>query len=260
MEDINAEGTVAAKSTVPVSNWQRLRASAVHLYTASGAVLTLLILIAAYNGNAVLALWLILATLIIDSTDGLLARRFRVKEFLPSFDGSLLDNIVDYMTYVLAPMLLLWSMGYLPGGTFGVVLAALPILASSYQFCRVDAKTGDGAETDHFFLGFPSYWNVVAFYAIVFDAGVWTVAAILVVCSVLVFVPIRYVYPSRTLTFRKLNLTLTSLWIVSYVVILLQMPNPDAFLLAFSLLYLVYYFGVSLYLTADMLKKPSHVR
>ena len=78
MEDINAE------STVPVSGWLRLRASAVHLYTASGAVLTLLILVAAYNGQAVAALWLILATLVIDSTDGLLARRFRVKELLPS--------------------------------------------------------------------------------------------------------------------------------------------------------------------------------
>ncbi len=110
MEDINAE------STAPVSAWLRLRASAVHLYTASGAVLTLLILVAAYSGHTVAALWLILATLVIDSTDGLLARRYRVKELVPSFDGGLLDNIVDYMTYVFAPILLLWSAGYLPSG------------------------------------------------------------------------------------------------------------------------------------------------
>ena len=247
MEDFNG-GTVSA------SPWLRLRASAVHLYTASGAVLTLLILISAYNGDAVLALWLMLATLVIDSTDGLLARRFRVKEFLPSFDGGLLDNIVDYMTYVLAPILLLWTIGYLPGGAFGVALAALPILASSYQFCRVDAKTGDGAETDHFFLGFPSYWNVVAFYAIVFDLGTWAVGAILLVCSLLVFVPIRYAYPSRTVTFRKLTLTLTTLWLAAYVAILVQMPSPEPFLLIFSLLYLVYYFGLSLYITGKIIK------
>src|ERR671928_302599 len=158
MKDVNVE------STMPVSSWLRLRASAVHLYTASGAVLTLLILVAAFNGDAVMALWLMLAALIIDSTDGLLARRFRVKELLPSFDGRRLDDIVDYMTYVLAPILLLWSAGYLPDGPFGVALAAVPILASSYQFCRVDAKTGDDARTDHFFLGFPSYWNIAAFY------------------------------------------------------------------------------------------------
>src|SRR5919206_3460972 len=248
MEDTNTE------STVPVSGWLRLRASAVHLYTASGAVLTLLILVAAYYGDTVMALWLMLATLVIDSTDGLLARRFRVKELIPSFDGGLLDNIVDYMTYVLAPILLLWTTGYLPEGTFGVVLATLPILASSYQFCRVDAKTGDDARTDHFFLGFPSYWNIAAFYFIVFDLGPGTVGAILLICSLLVFVPIRYVYPSRTRVFRKLTLTLTSLWLLSYVVILVQMPDPDPILRTLSLLYLLYYFGVSFFISWKTLK------
>jgi phosphatidylcholine synthase len=239
---------------VPISPWLRLRASAVHLYTASGAVLALLILVAAYNGRAVTALWLGLATLIVDSTDGLLARRFRVKELLPSFDGRRLDDIVDYMTYVLAPILLLWSGGYLPTGAFGVTLAALPLLASSYQFCRVDAKTEDDAKTEHFFLGFPSYWNVLAFYVIVFDLGAAMASVILFVCSLLVFVPIRYVYPSRTMYARKLTLTFTTLWLVTNAAILIQMPDPHPVLRAFSLLYLVYYFGLSLYISGKMLK------
>ena len=239
---------------MPISPWLRLRASAVHLYTASGAVLALLILVAAYNGRAVTALWLGLATLIVDSTDGLLARRFRVKELLPSFDGRRLDDIVDYMTYVLAPILLLWSGGYLPTGAFGVTLAALPLLASSYQFCRVDAKTEDDAKTEHFFLGFPSYWNVLAFYVIVFDLGAAMASVILFVCSLLVFVPIRYVYPSRTMYVRKLTLTFTTLWLVTNAAILIQMPDPHPVLRAFSLLYLVYYFGLSLYISGKMLK------
>ncbi len=248
MKEFNAGGPV------PASPWLRLRASAVHLYTASGAVLTLLVVITAYNGNAVGALWLLLAALLIDSTDGLLARRYRVKELLPRFDGRRLDDIVDYMTYALAPVLLLWSGGYLPEGAFGVTVAALPLLASSYQFCQVDAKTEDGAETDHFFLGFPSYWNILAFYAIVFDLGTGTVGAILLVCSLLVFVPIRYVYPSRTVAFRKLTLGLTAIWILFCVVILLQMPNPSPILLTLSLLYLLYYFALSFYLSGKMLK------
>src|ERR687894_638046 len=184
-------------------SWFRSRAVAVHLYTASGAVLALLMLVAAFQGEAVKALWLMLISLLIDSTDGLLARRFRVREALPFFDGALLDNIVDYMTYVFAPVVLLWSEGCLPDGNAGIVLAALPLLASSYQFCRVDAKT-----EDHYFLGFPSYFNVVAFYAIVFHPGPLVLAAVLVACSFLVFVPIRYVYPTRTVAFRKLSLTL----------------------------------------------------
>ncbi len=243
MEDFSSESSEA-----PVSLWLRLRAFAVHLYTASGAVIALLIVVAAVNGDVVRALWLGLAALIIDSTDGLLARRFRVRELLPSFDGARLDDIVDYMTYVLAPVLLLWTGGYLPPDAAGVALAALPLLASSYQFCQVDAKT-----SDHFFRGFPSYWNIVAFYAIVFSLSPGAVGAMLVVCSLLVFVPIRYVYPSRTVAFRKLTLTLTTLWLLVYAAILAGMPEPDPALLAFSLLYLVYYFGLSLHLHGKMI-------
>jgi phosphatidylcholine synthase len=246
MEDLSVEDAELENVDPP---WFRLRAVAVHLYTASGAVLALLILVAAYNGDAVRALWLMLASLIIDSTDGLLARRLRVSEALPFFDGAMLDNIVDYMTYVFAPMVLLWSGGYLPAGTTGVVLAALPILASSYQFCRVDAKTDD-----HFFLGFPSYFNVVAFYAIVFEPGPGTLAAMLAACSLLVFVPIRYVYPTRTIAFRKLSLALTALWLTSYALILMEMPAPDPLILSFSILYLFYYFGLSFYLSSKLLE------
>jgi phosphatidylcholine synthase len=244
MEDVSQES-----SGTPTSLWLRLRAFAVHLYTASGAVLALLIVVAAINGDVVRALWLGLAALIIDSTDGLLARRFKVSEFLPKFDGARLDDIVDYMTYVLAPVLLLWSSGYLPEGSTGVMIAALPLLASSYQFCQVDAKT-----EDHFFRGFPSYWNIVAFYAIVFSLSPEATGTILVVCSLLVFVPIRYVYPSRTVAFRKLTMPLTALWFICYSAILFQMPDPDPGFLLFSLLYLVYYLSLSLHLSGKMLK------
>ena len=144
----------------------RLAGAAVHLYTASGSVLGLLIVLAAFEGEVETALWLGLATLFVDGTDGMLARRFRVKETIPWFDGARLDDIVDYLTYVFAPVVLLWTTGHLPEGALGWILAALPLLASSYQFCRVDAKT-----SDHFFLGFPSYWNIVAFYVIVLDVS-----------------------------------------------------------------------------------------
>ena len=223
--------------------WLQVRAFAVHLYTASGAVLALLIVLAAFQGKVVPALWLGLIALIIDGTDGWLARRFRVQEILPWFDGRRLDDIVDYLIYVFAPILLLWSNHNLPPGLGGIILAALPLLASSYQFCRVDAKT-----EDYFFLGFPSYWNIVAFYIIIFKWPPVTVIAILVICSILIFIPIRYLYPSRTIEFRRLTLILSSLWLLSYALILLQMPNPQPFLMYFSLVYMFYYVVLSLYL------------
>ncbi len=226
------------------SGWQLFGAAAVHVYTASGSVLAFLIVLAAIKGNVLLALWLGLAALIIDGTDGMLARAARVKERIPSFDGALLDNIVDYLTYVFAPVVLLWTGGYLPEGTLGMVVASLPLLSSSYQFCRTDAKTDD-----HFFLGFPSYWNVLAFYAIVTEWNPTTVAAVLVVCSALVFVPIRYLYPSRTEAFRGVNIGLTVVWLLAYAVIVAQMPDPSLWWVGLSVAYLAYYIGMSLYLT-----------
>jgi phosphatidylcholine synthase len=223
----------------------RLAGAAVHLYTASGSVLALLIVLAAVEGEVETALWLGLATLFVDGTDGMLARRFRVKETIPWFDGARLDDIVDYLTYVFAPVVLLWTTDRLPDGAPGWIVAALPLLASSYQFCRVDAKT-----SDHFFLGFPSYWNVVAFYVIVLDVSDLVAGLTIVVFTVLVFVPIRYLYPSRMQALQGLTLALTVVWLVAYAVLVVQLPDPDPLVIAASLAYIVYYCGLSVWMTA----------
>ena len=217
----------------------------VHLYTASGTVLALLTVMAVWEGDTVRALWLGLVAMVVDGTDGMLARRLQVKRCIPWFDGALLDNIVDYLTYVFTPMVLLWSAGYLGEGLSATVLAVVPLLASAYQFCRVDAKT-----SDHFFLGFPSYWNIVAFYVIVLELGDLATGVLIVVFAVLVFVPIRYVYPSRTRALQGLTLTLTLVWLIAYAVLVVQLPDPNAWVIAASLAYVAYYWGLSLWMTA----------
>jgi phosphatidylcholine synthase len=234
----------AAPPVEAFSRPQRLAGLLVHLYTASGSVLGLLIVLAALEGEVETALWLGLATLFVDGTDGMLARRFRVKETIPWFDGALLDNIVDYLTYVFAPIVLLWTTGHLPDSWVGRVVAAIPLLASCYQFCRVDAKT-----SDHFFLGFPSYWNVVAFYVIVLDTSELVTSVVLLAFAVLVFVPIRYLYPSRMRALQGLTLALTLVWLVTYAVLVVQLPDPDPWVVALSLTYVVYYVGLSLWMT-----------
>jgi phosphatidylcholine synthase len=108
----------------------------------------------------------------------------------------------------------------------------------------VDAKTDD-----HFFLGFPSYWNVVAFYVVVLGLSPTATGTILLVCSILVFVPVKYVYPSRTRAFRSVNLLTTAIWLAAYALLLAQMPNPNPLVVAVSLAYIVYYGALSLYLT-----------
>ncbi|MDX6324460.1 MAG: phosphatidylcholine synthase [Nocardioidaceae bacterium] len=217
----------------------------VHLYTASGAALAMLTVMAVIEGDTQRALWLGLAAMVVDGTDGMLARQLNVKRCIPWFDGALLDNVVDYLTYAFTPMVLLWTTGYLGHGLWATVLSVVPLLASAYQFCRVDAKT-----EDHLFLGFPSYWNIVAFYVIVLDLGQVAVAVLLIVCAVLVFVPIGYVYPSRTEAHRGVTLALTTLWLVSYAVLLTELPSPSPVWLVISLVYIVYYVALSLVLTA----------
>ncbi|MCW2867332.1 MAG: CDP-diacylglycerol-cholineO-phosphatidyl transferase [Marmoricola sp.] len=216
----------------------------VHAYTASGVVLAMLIVMAAWEGDVERALWLGLVALVVDGTDGMLARWVDVHRHLPGFDGALLDNIVDYLTYTFVPMVLLWSNGFLGRGLPATLLAVIPLVASAYQFCRADAKTDD-----HMFLGFPSYWNVVAFYIVVCDVGQAGTAALLLTCSVLVFVPIAYVYPSRTTAFRPLTLGLTAVWLVSYAAMLVQGDAVHHPWLWISLAYLVYYVALSLRLT-----------
>jgi phosphatidylcholine synthase len=216
----------------------------VHAYTASGVGCGWLALVAAIHGDARTSLlWLVAATFI-DATDGVLARIADVARTAPAIDGARLDDIVDYITYAFAPMVLLWTGDYLPAGTPGMVLAALPLLASSFQFCRADAKT-----EDHCFLGFPSYWNVVAFYVIVLGLSPTVTAVILVLGAALVFVPIKYLYPSRTNVFRALNLTLAGLWLVLYAVILAGVPHPNRLAVGLSLAYVAYYFVTSVYVT-----------
>jgi phosphatidylcholine synthase len=223
---------------------KRFAAWAVHAYTAVGAVLALLMVHLAYRGEVEAVLWLFLVAMVVDGTDGFLARRFHVKTVLPHFDGALLDNIVDYLTYVLAPMVLLWANGYLPEDPWGGVVACLPIVASCYQFCRTDAKTDD-----HFFLGFPSYWNVVAFYVVVLELGVTATTVLLLVLAVLVFVPIKYVYPSRTETLWYTNMAGATAWLVVYGVMTALLPDVPLWLTLLSIAYLAYYLAESLWLT-----------
>jgi phosphatidylcholine synthase len=223
----------------------RARAAAwlVHLYTAAGAVTALLALDATFHhafGTAFA--WMALATWI-DSTDGALARRFHVKTVLPHFDGARLDDIVDYLNYVLVPIVLAYVAALIPSGPLGIVVAACPLLASAYGFCQDDAKT-----PDHFFTGFPSYWNIVVLYLFTLRWPVWLNVATLVVLSMLVFVPIRYLYPSRTTRARGLTVVLASVWAVLVIILLAQFPTPSSTLAAVSLFFPAYYVGMSFYL------------
>jgi phosphatidylcholine synthase len=215
---------------------------AVHAYTATGAVMAFLATLAVFDGAYRAAfLWFVAATLV-DATDGVLARAARVKEATPGFDGARLDDIVDYLTFVFVPLLLLYRAGHLPEG-WGLIVAAAVLLSSAYGFSSLDAKT-----TDHFFTGFPSYWNIVALYLHAFALAPAVNAAILLVLAVLVFVRIGYIYPSRTPALRRTTVVLGAIWAIAVLAIIVLLPDVPRWLLIGSLYFPVYYAVLSLVL------------
>ena len=221
---------------------QKAAAWSVHAYTALGAVCGFGSLLASVAQDFRTAfVWLVAATLI-DASDGVLARAAGVKEHTPDFDGARLDDIVDYLTYVIAPVFLLYQAGSLPEG-WGAAVAAIVLLSSAYGFASADAKSDD-----YFFTGFPSYWNIVAVYLYAVELPRLANAGVLLVLSALVFVRIGYVYPSRTPVLRGLTIALGGVWAVLMLLIIRAMPDVPPALVAVSLFFPVYYTVLSLVL------------
>ncbi len=222
---------------------EKALAWSVHLYTASGALFGLLAILAVIEEKWVLAFVWMMVTMFIDAVDGTLARRFRVKDVVPHFDGALLDNMVDFFTYVLVPTFIIYQANLVPAQLVIITIGFITI-SSSYQFCRTDAKTDD-----HYFTGFPSYWNIVIMYLFMMGAGQWLSFAILLLCAVLIFVPVKYLYPSRTKAFQKLTLAISTIWGLTFATSSLLYPNAPMWLMWLSLSTVIYYIGMSLYMT-----------
>jgi len=160
-----------------------------HLYTASGAVFAFLAARAVIEFDYRAAFFWLGVQVVVDATDGALARALRVSDRLPWFNGAKLDDIIDYLTYVFVPALFIWRAILVPDSWIVYVTSAM-LLSSAFGFNRNDAKTDD-----HFFTGFPSYWNIVVFYLMVLKLPDTVNGVILLALAAMVFVPLRYVYP-----------------------------------------------------------------
>jgi phosphatidylcholine synthase len=221
----------------------------IHVFTASGAFLGLLALYYINSHEVLTAFWCMAAAIVIDAVDGHFARIFHIKKTIPSVDGALLDNMVDFFNYSMVPAYFILVAFVLPL-EWRVVCSALVILASSYQFTQVDAKT-----RDHFFKGFPSYWNIVVFYLFFWQMNVWVNMGIVLVLVVMSFIPIKYVYPSRVdyLTSNRFlqfgMVAITIIWGIATILLLWNFPQANPWLVFISMGYLGLYFLISLYRT-----------
>jgi phosphatidylcholine synthase len=216
-----------------------------HLYTAMGLVcaagMTVLVV---HGGDDSFrrAFFLMMVATAVDATDGWFARKVHVKEVLPGFDGAALDSQIDFLTYTAVPLLLIWRANLLPGNLAWLLL--LPLLASAYGFSQVNVKTEDG-----FFLGFPSYWNIVAYYLFVLPPPVWVSAALLTTCAALTFIPTRYIYATKGGPFATLINAGSAIWFVSLGVVLFGPEEYRRSVALVSLAYPVMYLALSAFVT-----------
>jgi phosphatidylcholine synthase len=200
----------------------------VHAFTTSGIVLGFLALVAVLKNDAVAAfMWLGLA-LFVDGVDGTLARRARVTEYTPNFDGASLDLVIDFFTYVAVPALMIYWFNMVPApfwfsaSTWSLICAALIMAVSCYTFANVGMKS-----FDYYFVGFPAIWNVVVLYFYLFNTG-WLVNLVTILAlSVLTFVPIKFVHPLRVTHWRNITIPMTVLWAALTLSLVISGRNPD---------------------------------
>lgn len=217
----------------------------VHVFTASGIVCALLATLATLDGRWTHAFaWLGLA-LVIDGVDGTLARLAHVHTRLPRFSGERLDLVIDYVTYVFVPALMLLKSGIL-SGIPGVVAASFILMSSLFHFSDTASKTDD-----HHFVGFPAIWNLVAFYLFAFAVPGWLALAAVIVCGCLTFVPMRWLHPMRVRRLMWLNFLAMATWSVAagWVVFVTGFPATGP---AWWLLAAVAVYGVALAATLPL--------
>lgn len=231
-------------------NMKKILAAGVHVYTSLGVILAFSGALALKEHDIrqfLIVLWI---AAVIDSTDGMMARYVQVKEVLPNFNGRRLDDIIDYITYAFLPSVALVEFNVLPDALTWI--AIFPPLASAYGFSQELAKT------EETFVGFPSYWNVVFLYLYIFSLPTWMTVAILLGLSCSVFIPIHYIYPSRTRWMKPVTLTFTSIYgILAIPICLFPDTELAKTLTLVSLLYPIYYLIASLIFHRKITSKES---
>ncbi len=202
---------------------ETFRAYFVHMFTATGAVFSMLAMLAAAEGKwSLMFLWLVVA-FIVDGIDGPMARKYDVKTKAPIIDGVLLDLIIDYLTYVFIPAFALFHSGLLPGWTGWTAIIVITF-ASVLYFADTRMKTADAS-----FSGFPGCWNMLAVVIFAVRPEFWTILGLIVVLSVTMFLRIKFVHPVRTQRWRFITLPVALIWVaLATVAAWMDFQQPQA--------------------------------
>jgi phosphatidylcholine synthase len=223
-----------------VTDFARIRAFTVHVFTATGAALALLALILATGGHWSGMFFCLGMALLVDGADGPMARAFEVERLLPRWSGETLDLVVDYTTYVFVPAYAIGASGLLPQG-FAIPAAVIVVICGALYFADREMKT-----TDNYFRGFPAVWNLAAFYLYVLEPPEWAAGLSIVALAVLSFTPIKFLHPLRVQRFRIVNIALMAAWAVLALIALVHDLAPGVFVTLPLSLIAIYFFLIGL--------------
>lgn len=215
--------------------YKKLIALSVHLFTAIGVLLAFWALLLIVQGELQYSLFVLAFAVIVDSLDGTLAREADVSTHTPSIDGALMDNITDYLNWVFLPVF--WAYTFLD---LHFMVGSAVLITSLFGFSHKQAKTDDD-----FFRGFPSYWNFVIFYLYLLSAAPWVTDTIMLIFAVLVLVPVKLIYPSRTPEWRRTTILLSIPYAIMIFTMLYYLKETPFWLLLASFYYPVYYVVIS---------------
>lgn len=219
---IKKEAKINATSvSTKASRLNRYRAFAVHIFTASGAAIAYLSLTAAIDHQLGLAFGWLGLTLIIDGIDGTLARAWAVKTYAPYLSGDVLDLVVDYVTYVFVPAVILLMSGIYPHWLLATQ-GAIIVLSAALYFASNTMKTND-----YWFRGFPAVWNLVIFLTLVFDPPAELATLVIVGLAFLQSTNFTFVHPIRVTMWRPLTLTLLLIWSIAAAIALTENMHVD---------------------------------
>ncbi len=219
------------------SNFQKAIAWGVHLFSASGLLAGFMAILAITEKNWRSAMAWLLVCLLIDGIDGTFARKFRVKEVLPKVNGATIDHVVDFATYAIIPAYFFYAAD-LVDPFLHLPLAFLIMLVSAIYY----GKEGMVSD-DYYFIGFPVMWNLVIFYLVfIFSLPAWANAAVIIICAILHFVPIKFAYPSRATRLKTMTIGFSVLLMLIMPIVVWFYPAVPVwlrFLATGNLLYFV---------------------
>jgi phosphatidylcholine synthase len=223
-----------------VTDFGRIRAFTVHVFTAMGAALALLALILATGGHWAGMFFCLGMALVVDGLDGPMARAFEVEKLLPRWSGNTLDLVVDFTTYVFVPAFAIAASGLLPH-VLAIPTAIVVVITGALYFADREMKT-----SDNYFRGFPAVWNLAAFYLYLLEPPEWAAAISIVVLAGLSFAPIKFLHPLRVQRWRTINIALLAAWAVLALIAVIQDLSPGIYVTLPLSLIAVYFFLIGL--------------